>query len=216
MCLLPFSLLPQPFFSLYLAFPSSPLLLPQSFCLSCFSLSFSLSELARCANVSTLPFICQSPEQRPAPSVYLCLHSAAPSALLFSSSPPHPHPTPFSLLKTPSFPPPYVLFIPSSPPHSPHFHPPHPFLRLCCIPPLHISPSAIPLPFFTPFLLHPSTHPAPAPLPSRSWIMALHWSNIMTFPVLSTTSASSFFGLNPLHHHLHHPPPRRCFALHLF
>lgn len=69
---------------------SLPLFSPPSrslFCLSCFSLSFSLSELAQCANVSTLPFICQSPEQRPAPSVYLCLHSTAPSAPLFSSSP---------------------------------------------------------------------------------------------------------------------------------
>lgn len=86
MCLLPFSLLPPPFFSHYI------------------SLSFSLSELAQCANVSTLPFICQSPEQRPAPSVYLCLHSAAPSALLSSPSPiplfkkilPSLHPTSFS------------------------------------------------------------------------------------------------------------------------
>lgn len=148
------------------------------------SLSFSLSELAQCANVSTLPFICQSPEQRPAPSVYLCLHSAAPSALLCSSSPIPP------LLKNPSSPPSYILFIPSSPPQSPIF--PNPFLQLCCIPFLLIAP----LPSHFHFLHHSCfTHPLTLSLrpSSRSWIMALHWSNTMTFPVLSTTSASRFF-----------------------
>lgn len=66
------------------------------------------------------------------------------------------------------------------------------------------------LPFFTPFLLHPSSHAIPPPSP-RSWIMALYWSNIMTFPVLSSPSASSF-GLNPLHHHHHQYPLVLCFA----
>lgn len=37
--------------------------------------------------------------------------------------------------------------------------------------------------------------PSPPALVHGSW--HFHWSNIMTFPVLATTSASSFFGLNP-------------------
>lgn len=114
------------------------------------------------------PFICQSPEQRPAPSVYLCLHSAAPSALL-SSSLASLHPFSSPLL---------------------HQHPSHPF-QLCCILSLHA-------PAFAIFTLHHSctTHPlslSPLSLLSRSRIMALHWSNIMTFLVLSTSSASFFF-----------------------
>lgn len=80
MCYHPLFSPPSDFF---FCFATTPL--RQSFCLSCFCLSFSLSEKAQCANVSTFLFICQSLEQRPAPSVYL--HSAAPSAQLFSPLP---------------------------------------------------------------------------------------------------------------------------------
>lgn len=210
MCLLPFFSPPSTFFfSLYL----TPLLpsLPPSRSLSVSLVSPSLSELARCANVSTLPFICQSPEQRPAPSVYLCLHSAAPSPLLLSSSPP-------PLQKIPS------ILLPLLHPNLPFSSPP----SLTLIPPSSSSVAFLsfpPLPSHFHFLHHSCfTHPlTPSLRPSsRSWIMALHWSNIMTFPVLSTTSASSFFGLNPLHHnrrrhhHHHHPALRWCLVLHLF
>ncbi|MEQ2226776.1 hypothetical protein ILYODFUR_030835 [Ilyodon furcidens] len=60
-------------------FLPSPILFQQSVSL----VTSSLPELTWCANVSTFRFICQSPELRPAPCVYLSLHKAVPSAVHF-------------------------------------------------------------------------------------------------------------------------------------
>lgn len=195
MCYHPLFSPPSDFF---FCFATTPL--RQSFCLSCFCLSFSLSEKAQCANVSTFLFICQSLEQRPAPSVYL--HSAAPSAQPFL-----PLPFPlfqffFHLLHLPIFSSPTQSFIARTQitPYFPIF-----FIQLCCvlfiwIPPLcHLNSifcTILASPMSLPYPSAP-TPPPPSPpaLVHGSW--HFHWSNIMTFPVLATTSASSFFGLNP-------------------
>lgn len=190
MCYHPLFSPPSDFF---FCFATTPL--RQSFCLSCFCLSFSLSEKAQCANVSTFLFICQSLEQRPAPSVYL--HSAAPSAQLFS-------PLPFPLFQFffSSFTSSHFLF-PNSIfycPHSDHAILSHLFYT-ALLRSLHLNSSPLPSQFhflhhscFTHVLTlslrpHPPS-PSPPALVHGSW--HFHWSNIMTFPVLATTSASSF------------------------
>lgn len=151
-------LLPQPFFSLYISPHPPPLPPPPPF--------FSLfPELARCANVSTLPIYLPEPR---AASCTLCLPLSPQRC---------PIGTAFLLPCIPT-----SLFIPSPPPTS---IPSFPALLLHA-------------PAFAIFTLHHSctTHPlslSPLSLLSRSRIRALHWSNIMTFPVLSTSSASSFF-----------------------
>lgn len=168
MCYHPLFSPPSDFF---FCFATTPL--RQSFCLSCFCLSFSLSEKAQCANVSTFLFICQSLEQRPAPSVYL--HSAAPSAQLFS-----PLPFPlfqffFHLLHLPIFSSPTQSFIARTQitPYFPIF-----LYSFVAFSSFEFLPFAISIPFFAPFLLHPCPYPIPPPpppLPTRScsWIMAL-------------------------------------------
>lgn len=137
----------------------------QSFCPSCFSLSFSLSELAQCANVSTLPFICQSPEQCPAPSVYLCLYCAAPSALLFSSSP---FPPSFLSLENPSILHPFYPLFSTSIPHFLHLNTLS--FPLCCICFLH-TPLCHGTSIFYTILASPihSPYPSANPLFHGSW-----------------------------------------------
>lgn len=156
MCYHPLFSPPSDFF---FCFATTPL--RQSFCLSCFCLSFSLSEKAQCANVSTFLFICQSLEQRPAPSVYL--HSAAPSAQLFS-------PLPFPL---------FQFFFSSSTsshflfpnsifycPHSDHAILSHLFIQLCCVLFIWIPPLCHLNSIFCTILASPMSLPYPsAPTP---------------------------------------------------
>lgn len=156
MCYHPLFSPPSDFF---FCFATTPL--RQSFCLSCFCLSFSLSEKAQCANVSTFLFICQSLEQRPAPSVYL--HSAAPSAQLFS-----PLPFPlfqffFHLLHLPIFSSPTQSFIARTQitPYFPIF-----FIQLCCVLFIWIPPLCHLYSIFCTILTSPMSLPYPsAPTP---------------------------------------------------
>lgn len=145
----------------------SPIYLPEPRATSCNPLFTSVS--------TALPRAHCSPPHRPSPSFLSLEHPSIlhPFHPLFSTSIPRvlhlnnqPPPHP-----TPSFP----AMLHSFPSHthtslSSHFY----FLHLSC--------------FTNPLTL--SSCPS-----SLSWIMALHWSHIMTFPVLSITTASHFLGL---------------------
>lgn len=150
MCLLPFSLLREPFFSLDLTPPPPPL---QSFCLSCFSplfLSFSTRLVCKCQHSP----ICL-PEPR-APSCTLCLPLSpqrCPSGTASSS---------FGLYKTSLLSILYIFHSLFSPPVS---HPNSLFPHLRYIPFLHIPP----LPSHFHFLhhscfIHPLTQSISLPL----------------------------------------------------